>query len=183
MTARNVLLVALDPISEEQLQTAIETRKEVADVTVHVVAPAPGIGRLQWLTGAVDEARAKAEELAGRTADAVDAEVETEVGDRDPLVAVEDALRVFPADEILLAGSPGKDVEAGLRRFGLPVSRVEGEAEGGVEKRAAPETLAREVAEGRAAKTPFVLMGTVGAILLVAVVLISLIAFLVVWLV
>lgn len=124
MTARNVLLVALGSVSDEQLQAAIETRKEVADVRVHVVAPAASVGRLQALTGAVDKARAEAEELAGRTADAVDAEVETEVGDRDPVVAVEDALRMFPADEILVAGRADSEVEAGLRRFGLPISTV-----------------------------------------------------------
>jgi hypothetical protein len=124
MTARNVLLVALDPVADEQLQSAIEARKEVADVRVHVVAPAASVGRLAALTGAVDKARAEAEELAGRAAEAVDAEVETEVGDRDPLVAVEDALRMFPADEILVAGRADADVEEGLRRFGLPISRV-----------------------------------------------------------
>lgn len=124
MTSRNVLLVALDPVADEQLQSAIEARKEVADVRVHVVAPAASVGRLAALTGAVDKARGEAEELAGQTADAVDAEVETEVGDRDPLVAVEDALRMFPADEILVAGNADADVEEGLRRFGLPVSTV-----------------------------------------------------------
>jgi hypothetical protein len=124
MTARNVLLVVLDSVADDQVRSAIEARKEAADVRVHVVAPAASVGRLQALTGAVDKARAEAEELAGRTADAVDAEVETEVGDRDPLVAVEDALRMFPADEILVAGGADADMEAELRRFGLPISRV-----------------------------------------------------------
>jgi hypothetical protein len=124
MTSRNVLLVALDPVADEQIHSAIEARKETADVTVHVVAPAASVGRLAALTGAVDKARSEAEELAGRAAEAVDAEVETEVGDRDPLVAVEDALRQFPADEILVVGSAEPDVEEGLRRFGLPVSTV-----------------------------------------------------------
>ena len=183
MSSRNVLIVALDPVSDEEVQTAIEARKEVADVCVHVVAPAASVGRLQWLTGAVDEARAEAEELAGRTADAVAAEVETEVGDRDPLVAVEDALRLFPADEILLAGTAGGDVEAGLRRFGLPISRLDGEGEVGSEEPFASEGVARDVTEGRSAETPFVLLGVVGAVILVTIVLISLIALLVFWLV
>ena len=124
MTEKNVLVVALDSVADDQLRSAIEARKEGAEVRVHVVAPAASVGRLAALTGAVDKARAEAEELAGRTADAVDAEVETEVGDRDPLVAVEDALRTFPADEILVAGTPDADMEAELERFGLPISRV-----------------------------------------------------------
>jgi hypothetical protein len=124
MTEKNVLVVALDSVADDQLRSAIEARKEGADVRVHVVAPAASVGRLAALTGAVDKARAEAEELAGRTADAVDVEVETEVGDRDPLVAVEDALRTFPADEILVAGTADADMEAELQRFGLPISTV-----------------------------------------------------------
>lgn len=182
MSSRNVLVVALDPVSDEEIKTAIDARQDVAGVSVHVVAPAAGVGRLQRLTGAVDEARAEAEELAERTAHAVGAEVETEVGDRDPIVAVEDALRQFAADEILLAGSADGDVEAGLRRFGLPVSRVDDGADGAAEEPTGPEALARDVTEGRKQETPLVLLGIVGAVLLAAIVLISLIAFLVIWL-
>jgi hypothetical protein len=65
MSARNVLLVALDPVPADQVRTAIAERQEYGDVNVHVVAPATHIGKFQWLTGASDEARADAAELAG----------------------------------------------------------------------------------------------------------------------
>jgi hypothetical protein len=180
MSTRNVLVVALNPVSEEKLNEAIAARKKGDDVSVHVVAPASHVGRLQWLTGAEDEARAEAEELADRTADAVDVEVETEVGDRDPLVAVEDALRIFPADEILVAGPAGGEEEAALRRFGLPISRVDGSP--AADDETGVEELAREVARGRSAKTPFVMIAAVAGAVLAAIVLIILLALLVAWL-
>jgi hypothetical protein len=182
MSSRNVLLLVLDPVPEDKIQKAVETRKQVEDINVHVVAPAAGVGALQWLTGAEDEARAEAEQLADRTADAVDAEVETEVGEHDPVLAVEDALRVFPADEILVAGSADEKAEAGLRRLGLPISRLDGGGEVAAVEATGTEGLARDVAQGRTAETPFVVLSAVGVVILVAIVVISLIAFLVVWL-
>ena len=57
---------------------------------MHIVAPAPPTSRLQRLAGAMDEARAEAEDVAREAADAVEvtASVETEVprrgGDPEP---------------------------------------------------------------------------------------------------
>jgi hypothetical protein len=180
MSSRNLLFVALEPVSDDTVRRAIETRQEVTDVSVLVVAPAAGVGPLQWLTGAEDEARAEAAEVADRTARAVDAEVQTEVGDRDPLLAVEDALGEFPADEIVLAGPADVEMEAALRRFGLPVARLDG---GGEAQGHGAETLARDVTQGRSARTPIVLFAAVGAVVIGSIVLVTLIAFLVFWLV
>ena len=61
--------------------------------------------RLQWLTNAEDDARAEAERTAEQVAQATAGEaehVEAEAGDSDPLLAVEDALRTFAADEIVV---------------------------------------------------------------------------------
>jgi nucleotide-binding universal stress UspA family protein len=99
---------------------------------VHIVVPAPHTSRLQRLTGAVDEARAEAEDVAREAAEAVKgtASVETEVGDPNPLQAIEDALRAFPADELIIVTRPGSEadwVDEGktqetLERLGLPVT-------------------------------------------------------------
>jgi hypothetical protein len=182
MASRNVLILVLDPVPDEKIQKAIAARKDVEDLNVHVVAPAAGVGPLQWLTGAEDEARAEAEQLADRTADAVDADVETEVGEHDPLLAVEDALRVFPADEILVAGTADEKAEAALRRLDLPISRLDGGREIAGEEATGAEALARDAAQGRSPETPFVVVSSVAAVVTVVVVLISLIAFLVLWL-
>lgn len=179
MGSRNVLLVALDPVPDDQLRKAIAKRKEGADVNVHVVAPASHIGTLQWLAGAEDDARAEAEELADRTAHAVDAEVETEVGDRDPLLAVGDALVEFPADEILVAGGTDEKAEAELRRFGLPVSRLDEGGEIASGEPTGAEAVARDLTHGQRPETPFVILGVVGGVLLGVVILISVVAFLI----
>jgi hypothetical protein len=178
MSSRNVLVVALDPGSEDEIRTAIETRQDVDDVNVHIVAPASSVGPLQWLMGDEDDARAEAEEVAEQAADAVEAEVptETEVGDRDPLVAVEDALAGFPADEIVVAGHPDERTEVQLRRFGLPVERLDG---GDAARPSGPEELARDLARGRRTATPLVVITGVGAVVLGAAALLSLLLFLV----
>jgi hypothetical protein len=182
MSPRNVLLVALEPVPEDEVRKAIAERNQGEEVNVHVVAPATHMGTFQWLTGEEDEARAEAADLADRTAEAVEADVETEVGERDPLLAVEDALALFPADEILVGGTADEKTEAGLQRFGIPVSRL---GRGGAvvgEEATGAEAVARGVAQGKREETPFLVVGTVAAILLGLVALVSVIAFLVFWL-
>jgi hypothetical protein len=98
-----------------------------------VVAPASEISRLDWLTNAEDDARADAASLAAKTAKATPtANVEATVGDSDPLKAIDDALREFPADEILVVTRPDEQagwLEAGSgetaqARLPLPVTHV-----------------------------------------------------------
>ena len=79
---------------------------------IHVVAPAVKQSRLQWLANAEDDARAEAERTADEIASAAEGEarhVEAEVGDSDPLLAVEDALRMFDADEIVVVTRTGEN--------------------------------------------------------------------------
>ena len=89
------------------------------DVVVLVPALAP---TLEAVTGDVDDRRADAE----RTAQALAAllpNARPQVGADDPGVAVEDALREFGADEIVVAGSD--DLVAAVRaRVTIPVSRA-----------------------------------------------------------
>jgi hypothetical protein len=104
---------------------------------VRVVAPAVEQSWLQWLTNAEDDARAQAERTAEELAAAAEADaehVEVEVGDSDPLLAVEDALRTFDADEIVVVTRTGEDAswleegaaETIAARFpALPVTTIE----------------------------------------------------------
>jgi hypothetical protein len=74
------------------------------------------------LTGAVDDRRHDAETTAAALGSRLpDARVE--VGADDPALAVEDALRVFGADEVLVLGDDGM-LEAIRERVALPVSRA-----------------------------------------------------------
>jgi hypothetical protein len=91
-----------------------------------VVAPASDISRLDWLTNAEDDARTEAGERADELAEATPTDdVEFRVGDSDPVKAIEDALRTFPADELIVVTLPDEDAawlekgsaEAALKRF------------------------------------------------------------------
>jgi hypothetical protein len=90
------------------------------DVDVLVVVPALA-GTLEAVTGAVDDRRADAESTAAALADRLSARAE--VGADDPALAAEDALRVFGADEVLVAGDD--EMVAAIReRVAIPVSRT-----------------------------------------------------------
>lgn len=86
-----------------------------------IVVPALA-SRKESLTGAVDDRRHDAE----ATAAALEARLpgaRVEVGADDPALAVEDALRVFGADEVLVVGDDGM-LEAIRERVALPVGRA-----------------------------------------------------------
>jgi len=88
---------------------------------VLVVVPALS-SKVEALTGAVDDRRGDAE----ATAIALEARLpgaRAEVGADDPALAVEDALRMFGADEVLVVGSE-EMVEAIRERVAIPVSRA-----------------------------------------------------------
>ena len=98
-----------------------------------VVAPASDISRLDWLTNAEDDARSDAAERADELADAAPTDdIESRVGDSDPVKAIEDALRTFPADELIVVTLPDEDAswlekgsgETALGRFSLPVTHL-----------------------------------------------------------
>jgi hypothetical protein len=130
---RNVLVISSVAEPPPELHAALGD--DVGEI--HVVAPAVEQSRLQWLTNAEDDARAEAERAAENVASVAEGEaerVEAEVGDSDPLLAVEDALRTFHADEIVVAIRTGQDAswleegaaETIAERFPqLPVKTVE----------------------------------------------------------
>ena len=89
-----------------------------ADVLVVVPALA---SKLEAATGAVDDNRAEAASTAEALAEKLGGR--GEVGADDPALAAEDALRVFGADEVLVAGD--EDLVAAIReRVAIPVSRA-----------------------------------------------------------
>jgi hypothetical protein len=88
---------------------------------VLVVVPALGSSS-EALTGAVVDRRHDAEATAAALESRLPG-ARAEVGADDPALAVEDALRVFGADEVLVAGDDGM-LEAIRERVALPVSRA-----------------------------------------------------------
>jgi hypothetical protein len=182
MASRNLLVVVFGDSIRPELREAIAARGD-GQPHVRVVAPMrPGV--LEWLATDEDRAHAEAEvrALEGEWLLADEGEIEGEAGDVDPTLAVEDALRGFDADEILLVGGAGEDggVEASLRRFGLPVSRLDQSVP--VRGRSRVREFARGIRSGRSKVTPFVLFASVNLTLLVLAALITLVVFFVVWL-
>jgi hypothetical protein len=90
-------------------------------VEILVVVPALSSTR-EALTGAVDDRRDDAEATAAALESRLHG-ARVEVGADDPALAVEDALRVFGADEVLVVGDDGM-FEAIRERVALPVSRA-----------------------------------------------------------
>jgi hypothetical protein len=126
---RRLLVVVTTDVPAATLSEFVR-RSAGEDAEVRVVAPASDISRLDWLTNADDDARAEAGSLADKTAEAAPTtDVQARVGDSDPVKAIEDALREFPADEVLVITHPDDDaswLEAGSgekaqSRFHLPI--------------------------------------------------------------
>lgn len=116
--------------SEEALRDALGG--DVAEL--RVVTPVVELSKLDWLTNDEDDARREAEKVAQRTADALPGRtVDAGAGDTDPLTAVEDALRTFPADEVVVVTRPddeatwleeGRGEAAAHRISGVPVRHL-----------------------------------------------------------
>jgi hypothetical protein len=129
---RRLLVVATASVPAAALRRSVRAHAG-EDAETLVVAPASGISRLDWLTNADDDARSDAAERADELAEAAPTDnVESRVGDSDPLKAIEDALRSFPADELIIVTLPDDDagwLEKGsaataLNRFSLPVTHL-----------------------------------------------------------
>jgi hypothetical protein len=132
--ARRLLVVTTVPVEGDVLRERVrEHAGEAAEV--RIVAPASDLSPLQWLATDEDAAREEAAEIAERAERAVEPEaraVDIEVGDPDPVQAIEDALRQFPADEVLVVTRPGDKAgwleqgaaEEASDRFGVPVTHL-----------------------------------------------------------
>ena len=134
MEKKKLLVVATASVEPEPLRNAV--RSHAGDeAEVRIVAPASYVSPLQWLASDEDAARDEAAEIAGGLARTVEPEAErteAEVGDTDPVQAIEDALRTFPADEVLVVTRADDDAnwleqdsaEEARERFGVPVTRL-----------------------------------------------------------
>jgi hypothetical protein len=129
---KNVLVVTTAVADESEL------RGELAGADrVRVVAPAAKISKLDWLTGAEDDARAEADRAAQTAAEAVLGQAAVEVDptsqNTDAAQDVEDALRTFDADEIVVVTRAGEDktwledeaLQRAVNESGVPVRHIE----------------------------------------------------------
>ena len=175
----NLLVLLLGDTKPARLHDAIAARSE-RPARIHVVA-SPIVGPLDWLATSEDSSRrgAKARILETEWTLADQANVDGEAGDVDPVQAVEDALRGFPADEILIAGNAADgDLDEALRRFGLPIGRVDPPPA----NHSSFYRGLRGLAGGHNSATPLILFFGVNTVLVLFALLFSLLIVLALWL-
>jgi hypothetical protein len=131
---RRILVIANETVAGHTLRRMILEKSLDVREEVLVVTPALNSPLKHWVSDE-DGARAAAQErLDSSLAKLAEAGVQArgEVGDGDPLQAVEDALRTFGADEIIVSTHPeGRSnwlergvVEKARERFAVPITHV-----------------------------------------------------------
>lgn len=132
---RRILVIANETVGGTALRETIREKAEgYPSSKVHVVAPALNTPVRHWASDE-DPARRAAEERLRASLDRLRAggiDASGEVGDPEPLQAMEDGLRLFDADEIVISTHPeGRShwlekgvVSAARERFAVPITHV-----------------------------------------------------------
>jgi hypothetical protein len=130
---KKILALVAEPISADALRNAVGT-ETADDAEVLVVAPALNSKKRFFLADpdpAIDRAQEVQEETVERLDEGgIDAAGDT--GEEDPLLALQDALATYDADEIVLFTHPGDKrnwleeglVEQAKERFSVPVRHM-----------------------------------------------------------
>jgi hypothetical protein len=129
-----ILVIANETVGGEKLRELIRQKSEGVQEDVLVVTPALNAPLRHWVSDE-DDARAAAQERLDRSLARLrelGVEARGEVGDGDPLQAMEDALRTFGADEIVISTHPeGRShwLEKGVvtkarERFAVPITHI-----------------------------------------------------------
>ena len=131
---RRILVIANETVGGEALRDQIERRGEGLRSDVLVVSPALNSPLRHWASDE-DPARAEAQQRLDASLQRFresGIEARGEVGDADPLQAIEDAVRTFGPDEIIISTHPEgrshwleRGVVTGAReRFAVPITHV-----------------------------------------------------------
>lgn len=105
---RRVLVVANETVGGSELMKVMGDLALAAKTEFYVVCPALN-SRLKTWTSDEDDARAKAQKRLDATLErlaSIGIEAKGSIGDLDPLVAMEDAVRSFHPDEIVVSTHP-----------------------------------------------------------------------------
>jgi nucleotide-binding universal stress UspA family protein len=127
-------VIANETVGGERLRDELRKRSEGFREQVLVVCPALNSPLRHWASDE-DTARAAAQKRLQSSLErlrALGIEARGEVGDGDPLQALEDAMRTFGADEIIISTHPpGKShwlekgvVDRARQRFAVPITHV-----------------------------------------------------------
>jgi hypothetical protein len=130
---RKILALVAEPISGDALRSALGDAAD--DAEVKVVAPALDSKARFW-TSDNDAAIARANEVQQETVERLaedDVDAVGDTGESDPLLALQDALATFPAEEIVICTHPEGErnwaeedlLEQAQGRFSVPVRQIE----------------------------------------------------------
>jgi nucleotide-binding universal stress UspA family protein len=131
---RRILVVANETLGGQALRRELAHRM-TDEAEVYVVCPALNVSKIKHWVSDEDEARRQAQTRLDEVVSRLEREgvdVRGDVGDADPIQAMEDALRRFSADEAIISTHPAgrsnwleRDVvERARERFPLPVAHV-----------------------------------------------------------
>ena len=131
--AKRILALVAEPIDAEALKSAVGEH-EAQEAEVLVVAPAFNTP-LRFITSDSDKAIGRAEAVEEESVERLDeggVDAAGDTGESDPLLAIQDALATFPADEIVLFTHSGGDrnwaeeglVDKATERFDPPVRHL-----------------------------------------------------------
>jgi len=131
--AKRILALVSEPISADALRAAIGS-EAADDAEVLVVAPALNT-KTRFLLADPDPAIERAEAVQQETVERLDEEgidAAGDTGEENPMLALQDALATYEADEIVLFTHPGGKqnwkeeglVEEAQGRFSVPVRHI-----------------------------------------------------------
>jgi hypothetical protein len=129
-----ILVVANETLGGQELLTEVRGRGADRGSQILVVCPALNSPIRHWASDE-DQARAAAQARLDASLGAMRAaglQVEGEIGDGDPIQAIEDAVRTFQPDELVISTHPeGRShwlergvVEKARERFAIPITHV-----------------------------------------------------------
>ncbi len=127
-----LLVLTSEPITADRLREAVGTDADPSEAEVMVVAPAYAESGLRFWMSDADDAIAKADQVRRESvAELDDAGISAagDTGEGDPHTAIEDALKTFEADRIVVFTRQGEDQryredldqDELAERFGRPV--------------------------------------------------------------
>ncbi len=135
LSERRVLIVVDEPCTSPGLCASVRAHTDNRPLEALVIAPAHGRAvATQWYVDE-DAARADATYRLRRCVACLNGEgirVQGQLGDSDPVQAIVDALREFPADEILIVTAPQRPsrwlrqnvIDRAQRTFPQPVKHI-----------------------------------------------------------
>jgi nucleotide-binding universal stress UspA family protein len=131
---RRILVVANETVLGRALRDCLAAKTEGSRAAVHVVSPALNTPLKHWVSDEDGAREAAAERLATSVAHLREAGFDAtgEVGDGDPVQAIDDALRTFAPDEVIISTHPeGRSnwlergvVETARERFVVDITHV-----------------------------------------------------------